>query len=63
MNRALAPAAALLLAGCVTHLVPQRYDHLAIHWERDYGVAQARAQSEGKLLLVVLAAGDIKGLC
>jgi hypothetical protein len=59
----IAPLAALALAACATHLLPQRYDHLKIDWQRDYSAARARAAAENKPLLVVLAAGDIKGLC
>ena len=55
--------AAMLTAGCITHLPVRTTDHLRIAWARDFSDATERAQREGKPILMLLVAGQIDGLC
>ena len=56
-------AAALLLAGCITHLPPRSTTHLQIAWQPSFDAAARVAAATGKPLLAVLAAGQIAGPC
>ena len=55
--------AAASLAGCLGHLGPRSDEHLAIDWAPGFTEARARAEREGKPLLVVMVAGEIAGEC
>jgi len=63
MKRALA-LGALLLAGCLTHIGPDRdAAHLRIVWHGDFEAAKRASLASGRPVLSVLVAGDITEHC
>lgn len=63
MKRALA-LGSLLLAGCLTHIGPDRdARHLRIRWHADYETARRASVESGCPVLAVLVAGDITEHC
>jgi hypothetical protein len=63
---ALAPLALALvaLAGCSAYM-PTDDDpvHMRIQWRNDFDQARRDAQTSGKPILLVLAAGDLQKVC
>ena len=56
--------AALLLAGCLTHLPPPpSHCQMRVRWAKDFDAAQARAVAEQEPIVAVLAAGALDGPC
>ncbi len=63
MKRALA-LGAVLLAGCLTHIGPDRdATHLRITWHPDFDAAKRTSLASGRPVLAVLVAGDITEHC
>lgn len=58
------PLAALLLAGCLSHM-PRDGDprHLEIAWARDFEAAKEAARTANQPLLLVMVAGDVLDQC
>ena len=50
--------------GCLTHMIPEKQgEGTLLHWAPDVPTAQAWAQEQHKPILLVMAAGDLRGLC
>lgn len=62
--RALAAPALLALAGCLSHMAPDRDPvHLGIEWVDDFHTARGIAAESARPILLVMAAGDIRERC
>ena len=50
-------------SGCLTHMFPEQTVYRELHWAETLESAEQQARSEGKPLLVVMAAGELYGAC
>ena len=64
MIRPLALLSALALAGCLSHMPPDRDPvHLEIGWVDDFQTARGIAAESRRPILLVMVAGDILDRC
>jgi hypothetical protein len=58
------PLAMATLSGCLTHIAAKEDSgSLAIRWREDFDAARRDSAAEGRPLLAVLVAGELKDEC